>query len=312
VQLSPFQLEADTEVRFEGAPRDPRTLFALAPPNPEALFFGTPYVAVKRLGEGGMGEVYEVEHLELGRRFAAKVLHHRHRYRIDLASRLREEARALGQIRHRNLVDVVHLAETTDERPYFVAELLRGRDLRCELARARVMAVPVALRLMAQALDGLAAAHAAGLVHCDVKAENLFLCDDGTLKVIDFGIAGLVRSSTPAAGSGVVGTTRTMAPEQWSGERIDPRTDLYAAGLVLFELVTGRGPFDELRGQPHALRYAHAERLPPRPSQVGPQAVPAAVEEAILRALAKAPRDRFQSAAEMARTLRALANAGSD
>jgi serine/threonine protein kinase len=279
----------------------------------EGVFLdGTPYVVVRLLGQGGMGEVYEVEHHVLGRRFAVKVLHRAHRGRHDLAARMRMEARTLAALRHPSLVEVYDLGATADGRPYFAMELLEGRDLRRELGRFGVIAVPCAIHLMAQALDGLEAAHRAGIVHRDIKLENVFLCDDGAVKVLDFGIAKTLGpgSSRTAHGS-VVGTARSMAPEQHASGDVDPRTDIYAVGLSLYELVVGRGPFDDVQGNNHAMRFAHCERRPPRPSRVSPQAIPQAVDEVILRAIAKQPEARFASAGEMAEALRGLSSVAS-
>ncbi len=264
---------------------------------------GTPYVIVRLLGQGGMGEVYEVEHRELGRRSAVKVLRRDHHDRPDLAGRMRAEARSLARLRHENLVEVFDLGVTSDGRPYFAMPLLRGRDLRSELARLGVLAPRAAAELVAQALDGLAAAHAAGLVHRDVKLENLFLGDDGRVKVLDFGVAKAFSGGLTLPG-GSPGTPRTMAPEQCSGRPVDARADVYAAGLALYELCAGRGPFDELQGNVHALRFAHCEREPPPPSHLGPQPIDRAVEAVILRALAKDPADRYPGAAAMAAALR--------
>jgi serine/threonine protein kinase len=268
---------------------------------------GTPYVVRGLVGQGGMGEVYEVEHGELGRRAALKVLHRNHLDRPDLAARLREEARLLARLRHPNLVEVFDLGMTADGRPYFAMPLLRGRDLREALAGGGPLPVSAALGLMAQALDGLAAAHAAGLVHRDVKLENLFLELDGTLKVLDFGVAKLTREgdlgrTDPGASPG---TPRTMAPEQCAGAAVDARADLYAVGLALYELCAGRGPFDEICGE-HAVRFAHCDRAPAPPSRFAPQRIGPGLDAVILRALAKAPAERFQTAAEMAAALRAL------
>lgn len=267
---------------------------------------GTPYVVVRLLGRGGMGEVYEVEHAALGRHFAVKLLHREHVRRPDLAVRMREEARTLAALRHRSLVEVFDLGSTLDGRAYFTMELLEGRDLRRELARVGVFSVPAALGVVAQALDGLEVVHRAGVVHRDIKLENLFLCDDGGLKVLDFGIAKLVHRGSSFTGHGVLGTARSMAPEQHASRDVDARADIYAAGLVLYELVAGRGPFDEVRGRDHAMRYAHCDRRPPDPSSFAPQDLPRGVEEAILKAIAKRPEQRFQSAAEMAAVLRDL------
>jgi serine/threonine protein kinase len=285
-------------------------------PRPGDRFPGTPFVVVGLLGQGGMGEVFEVEHAQLGRRFALKMLHLHHLGRRDLEARMREEARALAGLRHPNVVDVFDLGMTSDGRLYFAMEALRGRDLRRELGRFGVLAVPAALGLMAQALDGLEAAHRAGVVHRDIKLENLFLCEDGSLKILDFGIAKFTRGAAPVTYHGrAIGTLRCMAPEQHAGGAVDARTDTYAAGIALYELIAGRGPFEDMRGSDHAMRFAHCERPPPPPSKVAPQLVPPGVEEVILRALAKAPGERFQSAAEMAvalRSLRAAPRAGGD
>ncbi|WP_437305275.1 serine/threonine-protein kinase [Sorangium sp. So ce388] len=268
---------------------------------------GTPYAVVRLLGQGGMGEVYEVEHVELGRRFAVKLLHRSHAGRLDLSARMRAEARSIARLRHRSLPEVFDLGATEGGRPYFAMELLEGRDLRTELARLGVVAVPTALGLVLQALSALSLAHAAGIVHRDLKLENLFLCDDGTLKVLDFGVAKLLHDGASlTAPDAIIGTPRTMAPEQCAAQPIDPRADIYAMGLVLYELVAGRGPFDELRGRRDALRLAHCEREPPPPSRLAPQPIPAALERLILRAIAKAPEHRFQTAADMEAAVRRL------
>ena len=278
---------------------------ALHPLAPGDVLPGTRLVVRGLLGQGGMGEVYEVEHAELGRRFAVKLLHRLHRDRPDLAARMREEARSIGRLRHRHLVEVFDLGVTRDGRTYFAMELLEGRDLRAELARVRAVAVPTALRLAEQALEALAAVHDAGIVHRDVKLENLFLCDDGVLKLLDFGVAKLDRGGAFHTAEGaLVGTPRTMAPEQCRPGPVDARADLYALGLALYELVAGRGPFDDLRGQPDALRFAHCDRTPPPPSRLALQPIPPGVERLVLCALEKSPERRFQSAREMAAAIR--------
>jgi len=266
---------------------------------------GTPYLVLRRIGQGGMGEIYEAEHAELGRRAALKVLHHRHHGRADLAARLRDEARLLARLSHPNLVEVFDLGVTRDGRPWFAMPLLRGRDLRDQLARLGPLPATVAAGLAVQALDGLSAAHAAGFVHRDVKLENLFLEVGGTLKVLDFGVARIAEDGADRARPGVAaGTPRSMAPEQCSGGAVDGRADLYAVGLVLYELVTGRGPFDDVCGNDHALRFAHCERRPPAPSALASRRIPPALDELLARALAKSPLDRFQTAAGMAAALR--------
>ncbi|KYF97957.1 protein kinase, partial [Sorangium cellulosum] len=301
--LGEVELSADARPEVEPS-EDARPLRALAEGEP---IHGTPYVVVRLLGQGGMGEVYEVEHRELGRRFAVKLLHRCHAGRSDLSARMRAEARAIARLRHRSLPEVFDLGTTRGGRPYFAMELLEGRDLRTELARLGVVAVPTALGLVQQALSALSLAHAAGIVHRDLKLENLFLCDDGTLKVLDFGVAKLLHAGASlTAPDAVIGTPRTMAPEQCASLPIDPRADIYAMGLVLYELVAGRGPFDELHGRRDALRFAHCEREPPPPSRFAPQEIPAALDRVILRAIAKAPEHRFQTADDMDAAVRRL------
>lgn len=275
----------------------------LAPGEPIA---GTPFVVVRLLGQGGMGEVYEVEHAALRKRAAVKVLHRRHHQRADLAVRLRDEARLAARLHHANLVEVFDLGVTEDGRPWFAMPLLRGRDLREELSRSGPLCAAKAIGLAVQALDGLAVAHAEGLVHRDVKLENLFLEESGTLKVLDFGVA-KATSRAPRTDPGApAGTPRSMAPEQCVGAGVDARADVYAVGLVLYELLTGRGPFDDFSSNDHALRFAHCTRAPLAPSRLAPGPLPPALDALVLRALAKSPSERFPSAPEMARALRRL------
>ncbi|MFO0761734.1 MAG: serine/threonine-protein kinase [Byssovorax sp.] len=278
---------------------------------------GTPYRVRALIGLGGMGEVVEVSEVSevdeegaKGPRRALKVLHPRHRGRADLAARMEREGRALARAAHRNLVRVLGQGALADGRPYLVMERLAGHDLRVELRRHGALPARRAIALAAQALDGLAAVHAAGLVHRDIKLENLFLCEDGTLKVLDLGLAKVVEGSAGEASltaAGVCfGTPRTMAPEQHVLEPVDHRADLYAMGAVLFELCTGRGPFDELGPEPLALRYAHCRKDPPRPGAIAPRPLDPGLDAIILRALSKSPAARFQTAGEMAAALRAL------
>jgi serine/threonine protein kinase len=298
--------DADLTVDLDSTP--PIDVLAVTGLAPGERLPGTPYLVVRRLGRGGMGDVYEVAEGSLaGPRYALKVLHAALCHRSDIALRFQQEALVASRIDHPNVVRVFALGETASACPYLVMELLRGRDLRAELGRTGPLSEARALDLAAQALDGLAAAHAAGVVHRDVKLENLFLTDEGTLKVLDFGIAKITADEASFTLPGaVVGTLRSMAPEQFAEAAVDARADVYAAGLALYELVTGRGPFDELRGLPLALQFAHCERPPPAPSRLARAPIAADVEAAILRALAKSPADRFQSAGEMARVLRGL------
>ncbi|HRI70397.1 MAG TPA: serine/threonine-protein kinase [Polyangium sp.] len=265
---------------------------------------GTPWILVRTLGRGGVGEVFEVQHEMLARKAAFKVLHSEHLLRKGLADRMLHEGRLLGCFRHPNIVEALDMGILTDGRPYLVLELLEGHDLRAEVERLGPFSIPAALRVALDVLRGLSALHDANIVHRDIKLENLFSCADGHIEILDLGAAAcLDDASTERAPS--LGTPRTMAPEQYEGKLVDERADLYALGVVLYELLTGRGPFDDVSGVA-ALRFAHCHRRPLAPSRVAPQYIPPEIDALILRALAKSPDDRFVSAAAMAAEVMAL------
>jgi eukaryotic-like serine/threonine-protein kinase len=278
---------------------------------------GTPYRIIGRVGEGGMGEVYEVQHVVLGRVMIAKILRESLASDRGLIDRMRVEAQALGALSHPNIVEVVHFDWTRDGRPYFVMEKLHGRTLGDEL-RARGCVPPgEAIEITCQALAGLEAAHQIGLVHRDIKLENLFLHSPGegrrVLKILDFGITKVLGGAErgpappilPTADGAIVGTPRYVSPEQVLGRPIDGRADLYAIGLVLYAVVAGRGPFDHIRGSD--LFDAHVRLEPDPPSSHAPQPLAAELDAVILRALSKDPADRFQRAAELAHALDRIA-----
>jgi eukaryotic-like serine/threonine-protein kinase len=271
---------------------------------PGEAIAGTPWILVRTLGRGGVGEVFEVQHEMLARKAAFKVLHSEHLLRKGLAERMLHEGRLLGCFRHPNIVEALDVGMLNDGRPYIVLELLDGNDLRAELRRMTTFSVPAALKVAMDVLQGLSALHDANIVHRDIKLENLFSCADGHIEILDLGAAAcLDEASAERAPS--LGTPRTMAPEQYEGKLVDERADLYALGVVLYELLTGRGPFDDVSGVA-ALRFAHCHRRPVAPSQVAPQYIPPEVDALVLRALAKSPDDRFVSAAAMAAEIVAL------
>lgn len=284
---------------------------------------GTPYrsLSLPRLGRGAMGDVLEAEHTALGKRVAVKLLHaelSRGAEGAVLAERLRLEAQ-IARVVHPNLVAITDVGVTPGGRRFLVMERLQGRTLRDELTRRGHFPVAEAVALQRQLLAGLAAIHRVGIVHRDIKLENLFLCDavDGgerVLKILDFGIAKIVEAElhpdapaplAPALATreGVaIGTPRFLAPEQAMGRPVDARTDLYTAGIVLYLLLAGRDPFFELRTFVELLR-AHATATPLPPSRLAPQPVSAALDAVVLQALAKSPDQRFSSAAEFAEAL---------
>ncbi len=276
--------------------------------HPATLLDGTPYRYIGPLGRGAMGDVVEAEHVALGKRVVVKLLQERHANRADYVDRMRIEAQALAKISHPNLVQVTDFGQTAQGRTFLVMERLRGRNLREELEQRKFLPVLEAMNIVRQSLQGLAAAHDAGIVHRDVKLENLFLCDTTTnrrnVKVLDFGVAkviGITGDNTPlplafpTAEGVAMGTPRYFSPEQARGREVDWRTDVYAAGIVLYTLIAGKGPFDHHTTLLELTR-AHAFEQPEPPSKVAPQFVPPDLDTAILKALAKEPLDRFPTA----------------
>lgn len=280
------------------------------------------YRVLRELGRGGMGEVFLGEHIGLGTRVVIKLLHLELSGKSALVDRMRLEAQACARLSHPNVVRVTDFDRTPKGRPFFVMEYLPGRSLSEEVeARGGFLPVAEAIDVTRQALAGLAHAHAAGLVHRDMKLDNLFVVDPSTLggrtliKILDFGVAKVMQGASGDApsplmvptGTGVVvGTPRFFAPEQARGQRLDHRADIYAMGLVLYSLVAGRGPFDDAKNITEMAR-AHVLTAPEPPSRFARQAIPPALDAAVLRAVAKRPEDRHQSAEELSNELGAIA-----
>jgi len=267
------------------------------------------YRLARLLGEGGMGRVYMAVQPMIGSRVAIKLLDETCARNPDLLERFFAEARAVNLIRHENIVGVIDLAQLADGRPYIVMEFIDGLTLG-DLVRSGPLPVGGVVQVMSEVLSALHAAHAIGIVHRDLKPDNIVVTGEGHAKVLDFGIAKLAPSlgnaASPRTRTGaLLGTPAYMAPEQITGSgNIDPRTDIYAAGVVLFEAVTGRAPFQT--ETLFDLMKAHLEQQPPMPRSLRPE-LPVEIEQIILRALAKRPEQRFANAAAMAIALDAAA-----
>jgi serine/threonine-protein kinase len=267
-----------------------------------AVLAGTPYRLLRKIGEGASGEVFEAEHVELGRKYAVKVLSAAHAAAHDAVERFRREARAVAKLSHPNLVLLHDFGKSVDGRVFLAMELLSGKTL--DVHAEKGISWQEAVRLAIQATRALEAAHGAGVVHRDLKPQNLFLTDEGELKLLDFGVA-MALAETDAEkrqkGFAVFGTPEYMAPEQVAGEPVDARCDLYALGCVLYELVTGSRPFE---GSPVVVMGKQMREEAERPSVRSPSIrMPRELEAVILRALAKSKDDRFGSAGEMREAL---------
>jgi eukaryotic-like serine/threonine-protein kinase len=254
------------------------------------------------LGAGGMGEVWAARDLVLDRPVAVKVLGGALAGDGRAAERLRREARAAGRLDHPNIARVLDLGEQ-DGRPYLVMELLEGESLAARIDRAGPMAPAAAARVVAAVADALQAAHSAGVVHRDVKPGNVFLTSGGEVKVLDFGIASAAGEAGLTTGD-LLGTPAYLAPERALGRPATPAADLYSLGVVLYELLAGRRPFEG--GSDIELAMAHVNARPAPLGLVAPSAPPTLVA-ACEHALAKDPAARPPSAAAFARLLRSPA-----
>jgi eukaryotic-like serine/threonine-protein kinase len=269
-----------------------------------AVVPGTRYRVVRLIGFGGMGSVYEVEHLELGKHFVLKVLLRDLSTRSDLVARMKTEQRALGQLEHPNIVRVTDAGSTPDNVPFYVMERLEGETLADRMRRSMRFVLPEVLQLGVHVAHGLAAAHQLGFVHRDIKPPNLFLEKNGNTKILDFGIAKVQTAQVITAVGLAIGTPRYMSPEQARGEAVDGRADLYALGLILFELCAGRGPFDERR-EASELLLAHIAVPAPRLAQFAPH-LPSDLDGLVATMLDKDPKARPASADHVANALRRL------
>jgi eukaryotic-like serine/threonine-protein kinase len=251
------------------------------------------YRLVKSLGRGGFSEVWQAEDGVLGRAVAVK-LFTAPAGQPDLVARFHREARTVAGLRHPNVV-VVFDAGVDAGMPYVVMELLGGPSLEGLLAARGALPVELALGYAEQAAAGLAAAHAAGVVHRDIKPANLVLDSDGTLKVVDFGIARLAGASSSLTAAGVTfGTPAYLSPEQAAGRPAEPRSDLYALGCVLYALLAGQPPFTA--EHPVATAHQHLTAAAPAVRERRPD-VPPVIDQLLASLLAKDPQDRPPDAA---------------
>ena len=264
---------------------------------------------LERLAQGGMGAVYRGEHIELGRDVAIKFLHEWAATEPSFVKRFEVEARAMARLQHPNVAQVIDVGVVSGA-PFVVMELVAGQTL-YDLLDGGPVSPPRAIELARQVLAALAHAHGHGVIHRDIKPANLIVASSefgDQVKVLDFGLAKIAAGATGLTGAFAVGTPSYMPPEQGLGGEIDARTDLYAVGVLLFELLTGAPPF--VRDDPAEVIAAHRSTPPPRLAERMPGRVCSPELEAVVaRALAKAPADRYPSAGEFARAVTAVPEA---
>jgi serine/threonine-protein kinase len=253
------------------------------------------YQVTGKIGEGGMGAVYEAEHPDIGRKVAIKVLREHLVGSTEAVERFFRECRAVNEVHHPSLIEIFDLGRNDDGTVYAVMELLEGESLADRLRRGPLSHTD-AVAIFADCAAGLGVVHGKGIVHRDLKPDNIFLIEgeDGPkVKILDFGLARVLGADTTLSAEGsILGTPLYMAPEQIEAAAVDPRTDVYAMGGVLFHMLTGRPPFsgDTVR----ELLTQHLTAKPPSAREIRSY-VPEAIDRAIAKALAKDATDRFQS-----------------
>ncbi|SEM34716.1 serine/threonine protein kinase [Stigmatella aurantiaca] len=282
------------------------------PPHHQDPLIGTQvseYVIQERIGTGGMGIVYRAVQPLIGKQVAIKVMRAQFAQAHQLVQRLLVEARIVNAIPHRGIIDIFGFGQLEDGRPYVVMELLQGLSLDRLLRRKGRLGVDEAVKILDEVLDALGAAHRRGVVHRDLKPGNVFLVEGAagarSLKLLDFGIAKV--ASTPAANALTVhglllGTPEYMSPEQVRGGEVEPTSDLYAVGVMAFEMLTGQVPFG---GEQVRVLFAQVEDAPPSLSSLVP-GIPPALERMVSRLLAKAPFQRYPSADAVRQELKAF------
>lgn len=270
----------------------------------EAKKLANRYELGEPIGRGGMADVFEAFDSRLNRTVAIKIL------RSDLAhdpafiARFRKEAQAAAALNHPTIVAVYDTGEdiygegrSATNVPYIVMEYVDGTTLRDIIKSGRKLPPERALRIIAGVLDALAYSHRHGIIHRDIKPANIMIARSGDVKVMDFGIARALAdaSNTMTGGQTVMGTAQYLSPEQAKGEAVDARSDLYSAGVLLYELLTGRPPFSG--ESPVAIAYQHVSEIPTYPSQIDP-AIPKSVDSVVMHSLNKSAKDRYQTAEE--------------
>jgi eukaryotic-like serine/threonine-protein kinase len=271
---------------------------------PETIVDGR-YRVISRIGSGGMADVYLAKDELLGRQVAVKILHQRFVEDQEFVERFRREASSAASLSHPNVVAIFDRGEWNGT--YYIAmEYLPGRSLKTVVREHGPFDPPVAIDIVIQILHAARFAHRRGIIHRDLKPHNVILDDEGRAKVTDFGIARAGASDMTLTGS-IMGTAQYLSPEQAQGQPVSAATDLYAIGIVLYELLTGKIPFDGETAVSIALKQVSAE--PPVPSSINPT-VPPSLDAVVRRALSKNPADRFVNAEEFIAALEQIRQGG--
>ncbi|MDQ5825175.1 MAG: protein kinase [Chloroflexota bacterium] len=264
------------------------------------------YQLISVVGGGGMAQVYKSRDNILGRIVAIKVLREQYSTDAQFVARFRREAQAAANLAHPNIVNVYDVGQDGDIH-YIVMEYINGESLKSYINRSSPLPIGKAISVAAQILAGLEYAHRSGLIHRDIKPQNVLITPDGAVKVTDFGIAKSVSDLGLTEAGLALGTAHYFSPEQAKGERVVPQSDIYAVGVTLYEMLTGRLPFESENIM--GLAYKHISEEAPSVRNLNPS-VPPRLDAVILKSMAKDPQQRFGSAAEMEKALRAIQMGG--
>jgi serine/threonine-protein kinase len=271
------------------------------------------YRVERVLGEGGMGAVYRVKHVALGKPFALKALRADLATDEDIAERFIGEARTAAAISHPGLVEITDFGKLPDGRPYFVMELLGGEPLSWLLRKVGPLSESRVAAILMQVAEAVSAAHHAGIVHRDIKPDNIHITvtRDGVdhVKVLDFGLAKVMGGARRTRNGVVFGTPHYMSPEQAAGENVDHRADVYSLGVVMYEMLTGRVPFEADSYMGVLSKHIYMQPAPPSALRPGASSV-GALEGIVLKSLEKKPRNRYQSFDELLADLEQLVASG--
>ena len=266
------------------------------------------YKITEKIGEGGMGAVFKGVDLMLEREVAVKILRPEFASQPEVVERFRSEAVTLAKLNHPNIA-TLHSFFRQGNEYFMVMEYVRGEGLDRVIRRGGAMPLTDAVAHFCQALDGIGRAHKLGIIHRDIKPANVMVTEDGSIKVMDFGIARVLGTARMTKQGNIIGTIEYMSPEAIQGQEVDARADIYSLGILLYEMLTGRIPFDA--DTEFSMMMAQIQQAPPPPRTFAPH-IPLPLEHAIMRSLAKKPEARFQTAAEFRSALEASVRGAAD
>ncbi|MDE6657234.1 MAG: protein kinase [Oscillospiraceae bacterium] len=253
------------------------------------------YEITELIGVGGMADVYKATDMIDNKTVAVKILKREYAENEEFLRRFRNESKMIASLSHPNVVKVYDVG-FSNKLQFIVMEYINGITLKEYIENEEVLTWQDSVHFVIQVLRALQHAHDKGIVHRDIKPQNIMMFEDGTIKVMDFGIAKSAREQAFTATDQTIGTVHYISPEQARGDQTDEKSDIYSVGVMFYEMLTGRKPFDS--DKPVTIAVMHMKNMPKRPRAINPD-IPAGLEEIILRAMEKDPENRYQTASDM-------------